>query len=374
MPILRLIFVALMITALPCSSFAGGAVRFMPADLESLCAGLLMVGFRGTGVEPGSPVMRDVAELGVGGVMLFDYDVVLEQRGRNITGPEQLRALTGSLRRLSPDLLIGVDQEGGRVQRLKPRDGFIGTPSAEALGIAGPKACREAGRTAGRQLRAVGIDINGAPVADAAVNPEGPVIGALGRTFSTIPEEVGPLAAAFAEGLREEGVLACIKHFPGHGSAGDDSHLGLTDVTETWKTRELAPFRYLIEGGHADLVMTAHIFNAAMDPEHPASLSRPTVTGLLRDSLGWQGVVISDDLNMRAISDYYGLRETLRLAVLSGVDILLFGNNLTYDPDIAPKAVKILADMVRSGDIPLSRVRESLRRIEGLRAKLKARR
>ena len=350
------------------------------AGLDTMIGQLLFVGFRGTAAPPDSPVIRDLAEVGVGGIILFDYDVRLREPGRNITGPEQLRKLAASLRgaaRVAP--FIAVDQEGGAVRRLRPRDGFPDTPSAAGIGAladAGNEknalcAAHEAGEITGRTLAEVGINLNFAPVADVNANPDNPVIGRLGRSFSADPLTVARLCRAFIEGQRESGVLSCIKHFPGHGSSRTDSHLGVTDVTETWSRDELVPFRRLIADHDADMVMTGHLFNAALDPDHPATLSRPTLTGLLRDELGYDGVVVTDDLQMKAVADRYGLRETLRLALLAGADMLLFGNNLAYDPDIALKAHAAIRSLVLEGEVPEARVRQAYERVLRLKQALK---
>jgi len=164
-------------------------------------------------------------------------------------------------------------------------------------------------------------------------------------------------------------VLTVAKHFPGHGSSTADSHLGFTDVTATWTEAELLPFATLIRAGRADMVMTAHVFNARLDPKHPATLSRPVITGLLRGALGFTGVVVTDDLQMRAVTSRYGLKEALGLAVNAGADILLIGNNLEYGEDAAPKALDLLMELVAEGVVGPERIRESAGRIQVLKAK-----
>lgn len=176
-------------------------------------------------------------------------------------------------------------------------------------------------------------------------------------------------AAEFIRAHRAHGVLTCAKHFPGHGSATGDTHLGLVDVTATWTERELISFRDLIAQGLCDVIMTAHVFNARLDPDHPATLSRAVMTGLLREKLGFDGVITSDDMEMKAISTRYGLAESVPLAIEAGLDVLCFGNNLTYDPDIAGKAVAILVRAVESGRIPETRIDLSYRRVLALKRK-----
>jgi beta-N-acetylhexosaminidase len=166
---------------------------------------------------------------------------------------------------------------------------------------------------------------------------------------------------------RDRGVLTCAKHFPGHGSARGDTHLGLVDVTATWHERELLPFQRLIEAGLCDAIMSAHVFNAALDPDRPATLSRAVITGLLRERLGFDGVISSDDLEMRAISSQYGLENSVPLAIEAGLDLLCFGNNLTYDPDIVPRVLAILERAVTTGRLPEARIDASYRRVLALK-------
>lgn len=364
----RLLSALLVALALCC---AGPARAETDPGLEVMAGQMLLVGFRGTTLDAAAPMARDVAAGRVGGVILFDYDVLLKRPGRNVASPEQLRRLTAALQaRARVPLFIAVDQEGGRVQRLKTRDGFTGTPSAADMGAwHDPARVEAAGLALGRMLAGVGLNLDFAPVADVNVNPQSPAIGALGRSFSGDPEEVARDAGAFARGLNRAGVLSCLKHFPGHGSARTDSHLGLTDVTATWSETELVPYERLIPTG-ADLIMVAHVFNARLDPDHPASLSRPVITGLLRGTLGFRGVVVSDDLQMGAVAGRYGLEEIVRLAVLAGNDILVFGNNLAFDPDIAAKVRDIIVGLVRGGTIPEARIRASYERIMALKKKL----
>lgn len=219
-------------------------------------------------------------------------------------------------------------------------------------------------------LTGVGFNLDFAPCVDLNVNSQSPAIGALGRSFSADPRRVSADAQAFAQGLGSAGVLSCLKHFPGHGSAAGDSHLGFTDVTTTWDSSEPVPYRALIGQDAVDMVMTAHVFNAALDPEYPASLSWRITTGLLRGDLGFTGVIVTDDLQMRAVTDKYSLEQTVRLALDAGADILLFGNNLAYDPDLPAKVQGILVDLVRTGSVPEPRVQESYARIMGLKKKL----
>lgn len=352
-------------------------------ELKRLAGQMLLVGFRGA--EPLDalgqplPILRRVAELNLGGVILFDRDAALGTPDRNIKNPEQVRRLTSALSLAAtnaglPPLFIAVDQEGGRVQRLKPVNGFPDNPAAadlcpEAEGTVDTASALAAGAATGSVLRKAGFNLDFAPVCDVNVNQDNPVIGKIGRSFSADPKHVAACAGAFAQGLQGQGVLTAAKHFPGHGSSTSDSHLGFTDVTETWTEAELLPFAEFIRTGRADMVMTAHVFNARLDPKHPATLSRAVITGLLRKRLGFAGVVVTDDLQMRAVASSYGLKEALGLAVSAGADILLIGNNLEHDPDIASKALDVLMELVAEGVISPERIRESAARVQALKAR-----
>mgnify|MGYP001401270188 CR=1 FL=1 len=342
------------------------------ATLEEMTGQMILVGFRGLELDDSAPIVRDVAQGRVGGVVLFDYDVLLKKPERNVQSPEQVRRLTAFLAsRARTPLLVAVDQEGGRVQRLKARNGFRDFPPAAEMGAWNdPARVRGVGADMGRVLADAGFNLDFAPCVDLNVNPKSPAIGALGRSFSADPARVARDARAFAQGLGTAGVLSCLKHFPGHGSAMGDSHLGFTDVTTTWDAKELEPYRTLLGQGAVDMVMTAHVFNAALDPEYPASLSWRITSGLLRGDLGYAGVIVTDDLQMRAVTDKYSLEETVRLALAAGADILLFGNNLAYDPDVPAKVQGVIADLVRNGSVPLARIEESYGRIMVLKKKL----
>ena len=341
-------------------------------DLSHRIGQMIMVGFRGLEVDKDSPIIKDIRKGWVGGVILFDYDVALDSPKRNIRSAEQLKALISDLRSASENtLLVAVDQEGGKVARLKEKDGFFSAPSQAWLGRHNDPALTHsfASRTAA-SLVEVGINLNLAPVVDVDVNPDNPVIGKLDRSFSSDPEVVARQAAEVISAHRKYGVLTALKHFPGHGSSTLDSHHGFTDVTDTWTEEELIPYARLIGSPGADMVMTAHVFNARLDPRWPATLSSRTLNGLLRQKLGFKGLVISDDMQMEAIREDYSLETALERSILAGTDIIVFGNNLRYQPDIARKAAKIIRNLVRQGRIPASRIQESYDRIMGLKERL----
>ncbi|MBE0645354.1 MAG: glycoside hydrolase family 3 [Bacteroidetes bacterium] len=334
---------------------------------------MLMIGFRGATVSDQSPVAKAISDLHIGGVVLFDFDVATKAYGRNITSPMQLMELTNGLRRRAEiPLFIAVDQEGGTVRRLKSKDGFPQTVSAAKLG-----AMDNADSTSyysdilARSIAVVGINTNFAPVLDLNVNPQNPVIGKLDRSFSAVPDVVSRNAALMIDAHHARGVLCAVKHFPGHGSSRDDSHEGFVDVSDTWTKKELEPFATIIGKGGADMVMTAHIFNRKLDPEYPGTLSKATIDGLLRTQMAYDGVVVTDDLMMKAITDKYGLETAIEKAVNAGADILLFANNtFTFDPDIAQKAFTTLKSLVASGRITPARIEASWQRIMNLKGRM----
>jgi beta-N-acetylhexosaminidase len=339
--------------------------------LRDMIGQMLLVGFRGTAVDGNSPILRDIREHNLGGVILFDRDVQLQSAERNIQSPEQVRALTASLQaNARVPLFVAVDQEGGRVRRFKEAQGFPPSPSAKAMGQGTPAQTRLEGERTGKLLADLGVNLDFAPVADVDVNPQSPAIGALERSFSADPDLVALHAHAFCRGLLAQGVLPCLKHFPGHGSASADSHRGLTDISNTWSAAELRPYEMLIPLKASPLIMTGHLFLRQLDDAYPSTLSKAVLRGLLRQRLGFQGVIVSDDMQMRAIADHYGQAEAILLAVEAGVDVLVFGNNLDYDPKIVPKAIDILVKAVEDGRLSAERIAASYERIQAAKEQL----
>ena len=330
---------------------------------------MLMVGFRGTSIDAQSYISKNISTYDLGGIVLFDYDVPADTSIRNIMSPTQVQELTSDLQKhANIPLFISIDQEGGKVVRLKPKHGFDKTVSAQYLGkLNNADSTRYYAKKTAKVLKEMGINTNLAPVVDMNTNPDNPVIGGLERSFSNDPQTVTEQAEIFIKEFRKENIISSLKHFPGHGSSEDDSHLGVVDVTSTWQQKELAPYRKLIEQELVDMVMTAHIFNSRLDSNYPATLSKPTITGLLRDSLGFEGVVISDDLQMGAIRKEYGLKETIKLSIQAGVDILVFANNSVFDKDIASKAHNIINELIDEGSITEERIDESYQRIMDLK-------
>ena len=338
--------------------------------LEENIGMMLLVGFRGTEVDStrNPEIVGALRDYHVGSVILFDYDVPTGTRGRNIKDAEQLKRLCRQLRAFNADLLIGIDQEGGYVSRLSTRYGFPAIPSAQKCAAKGDDTVRYYADLTGKMLEEIGINLDFAPVADVNVNPRCPVIGGIERSFSSDPAVVRRCCLIWSEELLGHNVVSCFKHFPGHGSATGDTHKGLVDVTDTWQRCELEPYRDLPSANM--MVMTAHVVNRKLDPTGlPASLS-PKITSYLRDTLGFQGVVVTDDLAMGAIVQQYSFEKAIRMAVLAGADLLCLSNNGgTYDPNMVPRVVKVIKQMVADGEITEERIRQSAERVRshGLR-------
>jgi beta-N-acetylhexosaminidase len=336
-----------------------------PATMSEKIGQLLMTGFRGLETDERSPIARDVRAGRVGGVVLFDRDLALGTAERNIRSPQQVKSLVASLQSLAAiPLWVAVDQEGGQVARLKESYGFPATVSAQALGqMDDPEQTRECSERTAAAMAACGINLNFAPLVDLNVNPQNPIIGRYERSFGADPDLVVRHALAVIEGHSRHGVACCLKHFPGHGSSQQDSHLGFTDVSASWHESELLPYRKLIAGGQAEALMTAHIFNSRLDREFPATLSRKTIGRLLRKEMHYKGIVVSDDMEMKAISAEYSREKALELALNAGIDIILMANNLVYDPDIAGKTQDTILALVAAKRVSAARIEQACRRV-----------
>ena len=295
------------------------------------------------------------AEYQFGGVILFK---------RNCAEPAQILSLCCSLWESADETppFVAIDQEGGRVHRL-PQP-FTHFPAAAQIGAKGiPALAHQLGRITAEELKLAGVNLNFAPVLDVNSNPANPIVG--DRAFAADPEQVVEIASAWAQGLRDGGIIPCGKHFPGHGDADKDSHLELPTVKkslEELRAVELAPFADATRN-RIESLMTAHVLYPALDPELPATLSEPIVTGLLRHQLGYDGVVFSDDMEMKAMADNYQLEEAAAHAVRAGVDVLLFCHDLAK----AIQAFDFLCNEAQRDPVVRARVEDSVRRITELK-------
>jgi beta-N-acetylhexosaminidase len=316
----------------------------MTDALARAAAGCLLPSFRGT-VAP-DWVLR-LAESGVGGFVLF---------ATNVRDGEQVRLLTKRLRAAGERPLVALDEEGGDVTRLFAHEGSP-YPGALALGrVDDVGLTRRIGAAIARELRAVGVDLNLAPVADVSSNPRNPVIGA--RAFGSTPDHVARHVEAFVSGHQEAGVAACVKHFPGHGDVALDSHLQLptSDLdAEALEAGPLVPFRAALDAG-ARAVMTAHVLLPAVD-DAPATLSARILGGLLRQRLGFQGTIVSDALDMRAISAGIGVEEGAVQSLAAGADALCLGPEI--DEAGIERVRQAIVAAVHAGRLDEARVREA---------------
>lgn len=315
---------------------------------------LFCFGFEGTTVPDH---LRPLLEAGLGGVILF---------ARNLRDLDQICRLTSGLHGAAPDpLLVGVDQEGGRVTRLP--EPFLAPPPAAVLGAADDETLtRDLARAVGRELRAAGFTWNLAPVLDIHTNPANPVIG--DRAFSHDPERVARLGIAAIQGFTEAGILATAKHFPGHGGTAADSHLTLPESPQPearWRAVEFVPFRRAIRAG-VPLVMVAHLSCPALDREAPTSLSRTVITEILRKELGYDGVVVSDDLEMAAIAARFDIGEAAVRFLEAGGDLVLICHDVRRQRD----AMAAVEAALRAGRLSEADLAASLDRMARLRHRL----
>lgn len=341
-------------------------------SLEVKIGQMIMAGFRGLTAQAASTILTDIRERHLGSVVLFDYDVPSQTPVRNIESPLQVTALIRDLQAAAPiPLLVAIDQEGGVIRRLKETQGFPPTVSHQFLGTKNDLQLTEGAASAMAQtLAQVGVNLNLAPVVDLNVNPNNPIIGKYERSFSPDPQIVTAHARAFIHAHHAQSVLCTLKHFPGHGSSTADSHLGIVDVTKTWTPTELEPYQTLIQEGEVDAILTAHVFTP-LDPEYPATLSAKTLTAVLRQQLGYNGVIISDDMQMGAITTQYGFAVALEKAINAGVDLLALSNNgESYNERLVEETVSVIQQLVETGKVSEERIDEAYQRIQGLKQRL----
>ncbi len=316
---------------------------------------VLQPGFEGTTAP--AWLLRQVGE-GLTAVGLF---------GRNIASPEQLAALTAQLRTERDDVLVAIDEEGGDVTRLEVRGGSS-FPGNLALGAVDDTALtRDVARELGRRLAECGVNLNWAPSADVNSNPDNPVIGV--RSFGADTHLAARHTGAYVEGLQAAGVAACTKHFPGHGDTNVDSHHALPRIDvdlDTLQARELVPFKAAIEAG-TKAVMSAHILVPALDPTRPATLSPRILTGLLRKELGYEGLIVTDGMEMNAIAGTYGIERGSVLAIAAGADAICVGGGLADEATVLGLRDALVA-AVREGTLPEERLADAAARVRALAA------
>ncbi|MEV5017009.1 glycoside hydrolase family 3 protein [Streptomyces sp. NPDC053780] len=314
---------------------------------------VLQPGFSGTTAPDW--LLRRLGE-GLASVALF---------GRNVRTPDQVAALTAQLRAEREDVLVAIDEEGGDVTRLEVRTGSS-FPGNHALGAVDDVGLtREVAAELGRRLADCGVNFNWAPSADVNSNPDNPVIGV--RSFGAGTDLVARHTAAYVTGMQSAGVATCTKHFPGHGDTGIDSHHAVPRIdvdASVLAERDLVPFRAAIAAG-SRAVMSAHILAPALDPDRPATLSRRILTDLLRGELGYDGLIVTDGIEMRAISGTYGIERGSALAIAAGADAICVGGGLC-DEDTVRRLSDALVEAVRSGELPEERLADAADRVRAL--------
>lgn len=331
---------------------------------------MLIMGFTGTILHENSDVVQWLKQDGLGGVILFDYDLPNKIYGKNMVSKDQIIQLNQQLQKYESrglPLFIAIDYEGGAVDRLRSLNEFGITLSAiEQANLSIDDFDKEIDKMC-NTLVSLGFNLNFAPIVDLNLQGEYGIIGKLGRSFAKDPQTVIHFAKRFVDRFNEHGILCCYKHFPGHGSATGDTHEGFVDVTSTYKDEELEPYRVLVKNKtQSAMIMTAHVINRQLDPSGlPATLSYPILTELLRNQLGFNGVIISDDLQMHAISKQYSLEESLQLTINAGADMLIFGNQLGWHS--ATEVIDCIESLVTSNRIPSERIDEAYQRVCALK-------
>lgn len=334
-------------------------------SLEFKIGQMIMIGFPGT--TPDADVIQAIQAGKIGSVIFFEKNI---PKTNSFAG---LKKITWTYQQAAAvPLLIGIDQEGGKVNRLKEKYGFTRSVSAAYIGkTQSLDTARFYADATAATLAGLGFNVNFAPCVDLAINPENTAIVKPERAYSKNPDSVVYFAREVIRQHRKHNILTSPKHFPGHGSSTADTHFGIADVTETWSEQELKPYKDLIAGNYADAIMTSHIVNKNLDPSGlPGTLSKRVIDSLLRKKMGFNGLIFTDDMQMHAITKHFGLEEAIRLAILAGVDVMCFSNNIQGSEErTADKVHRIILDFVRKGQISPERIDQSYRRIMAVKKK-----
>lgn len=340
-----------------------------PDSLDIKIGQMIMVGIGDrTEVKESDSLLLEIKQNKIGGIILFEKNISKTNSKNN------LKNLISTLKKNSSiPLLVSIDEEGGKVHRLKEKYGFVGMPSAAYLGkIDNQDSTLFYNRRLAKELNELGINFNYAPTLDLAVNPENTVIVKKERSFSTQPEIVSKHALLCIQAHHENDVKTILKHFPGHGSSTGDSHTGIVDVTNSWDFKELFPYYNVLKSENCDAIMTAHIINKNWDTSYlPATLSDKVINGMLRGLLGYRGVIFSDDMQMHAISKNYGFDKSIEMAINAGVDVIMFGNNVSPKdkPVTANEMHQKIKQLVLGGNISKAKIDEAYKRIMELKNK-----
>lgn len=333
-------------------------------NISAMVGQMLILGINGTDIQQDPEMANALKNGSVGGVILFYTNGI--HTPYNIASPTQIKKFITQIKNISKyPPFISVDQEGGKVQRLLPKNGFNQWLSATQLGKIDATTTHLQALGIAEELNQVGFNVNFAPVVD-LFNKKSPAIGAKERAFHKNPLIVTAHAEAYAKAMKKNKIIPVLKHFPGHGFAQKDSHLGLTDITDSWVKDELIPYQNLIQNKYNGMIMTAHVYHQGLD-DKPATLSHAITTKLLREQLGFDGVVVTDDMQMGAIVQQYSMKESIYYAINAGADILLFGNNLKFDPLLYQKAHTYIMELIAENQISKERIKQSWQRIRQLK-------
>lgn len=331
-------------------------------NLKQLLHKMLIIGFDGENISQNNTLKTQIQN-GLGGVILFDHYIDDTRKNKNIANPKQLKELTSSLQNISNNpLIICIDQEGGKVARLKESKGFQETKSAKTIASLSTSQAKEAYESLATQLSDLGINCNFAPLVDLGINKDSKIIYGLDRAYGDDGERVVKYGEIFMDALTNHNIINVLKHFPGHGSAKGDSHEGFVDISNTWESKELFPYKKL--ASKTNMIMSAHVFNSKLDEKYPSTLSYATNTTLLREQLGYDGVLVTDDLQMLAIKEHYKKDEAIELAINSGADMIMYCNQLGDDD--TEETVQMMEYLVQKGKISEQRILEANRRIDKL--------
>ena len=370
--VLVLSLLAFVFSALQCGNTSNSSETIKPEPskptLDELIGEMIIIGIDGTQLSQTPAVKKYLAAGNLGGIILYEKNIA------KTNSKTTLKTLCKEIQSQSnKTVFIGIDQEGGTVNRLKTKYGFPKSVTAKYLGeLNNVDSSKAYAQTMAKTIKELGINVNFTPCVDLCSNPNNPIIAKYGRCYSDNPQIVATHAGIFSETLFENNILPVLKHFPGHGSSKGDTHLGMADVTEVWTENELVPYRALIKKDLAQAIMSAHIINAKLDPDTlPSTLSKPILTGMLRNDLGFKGVIFSDDMQMRAISDHYGLENAILMAVNAGIDVLMFSGNIpgTETPTIE-RVFATFNKLIEEGKISEKRLLESYERIQAVKSKL----
>ena len=332
-------------------------------SLDIMIGQMIMIGIGNSKMADSlsTPIVEAIQNGYVGGVILYEKNI------SQINSQETLKQMIAKLQSYTKTpLFVSIDEEGGHVNRLKPKYGFPKSVSAQHLGeMDNMDSTRFYAQQTAKLLELYGINMNFAPVVDINLNTNNPVIGKKERSFSSDYKSVIEHAQEVINIHNQYEVIPVLKHFPGHGSSKTDTHLGITDITESWQIEELFPYTSLIDSNSVSVIMTAHIVNKSLDNNKlPATLSKKIIDELLREFMGYQGVVISDDMQMGAIKKEYGTKEAIKMAINAGIDLIMFANNVQdYEIITAQEIHHIIKTLVKEGHIKRERIEESYKRI-----------